>query len=63
MDDYDDDDLPWFETGTAYDLSGQDEPPRFRSLSPNAHRAIQIGKAMARVRGKGPIGFHRPPVR
>jgi hypothetical protein len=65
MDDWDDEDWPpWFEAGTCYELSGQEEPPRFKSVSPAAHRAFQIGKAMkareVAESQRGPLGFHRP---
>jgi hypothetical protein len=65
MDDWDDEDwLPWFEVGSSCELSGQEEPPRFRSVSPAAHRAFQIGKAIKAQEDAAsqcvPIGLHRP---
>ena len=36
------------------------ETPRFKSVSPAAHKAMQIGRHM---QDRGPLGFHRPPVR
>lgn len=63
-DDFDEYWPAWLDVGTSYELSGREEPPRFRSVSPAAHRALQIGKAMqareAAEAGRGPLGFHRP---
>ncbi len=50
-DDWYDDEAPYFYTGSAYELS--DESPRFRSVSPAAHRAMNVRPATA-------IGFHKP---
>lgn len=60
-DDWYEDDLPWFDVGSGHGLD-LPETPRFKSVSPAAHKAIQIGKA-ARESERGPLGFHRPPVR
>ena len=60
MDDDDwEDELPWFDVGSGHGLD-LPETPRFRSVSPAAHKAIQIGKVMSE---RGPLGFHKPPVR
>jgi hypothetical protein len=58
---WDDDEPIWFIVGSG---EGQDVPetPRFKSVSPAAHRAFEIGKRM-QERPRRPVGFHRPPVR
>ena len=53
-DDYDDDGRPYFELGTAYDLSTNERPKR-RSVSDAAHMAMSINATP-----RQPIGFHRP---
>ena len=50
-DDWYEDESPYYYTGTADDLS--DEAPRFRSVSPAAHRAMMAKPAAT-------IGFHKP---
>ena len=50
-DDWYEDEAPWYETGSAYELS--DDSPRFHSVSLAAHQAMSIKPAE-------PIGFHRP---
>lgn len=57
-----DDEAPWLSVGVAETLQVPDAP-RFRSVSPAAHRAIQIGLAMKSASSRRPIGFHRPLVR
>lgn len=52
-DDWDDDYPPYYETGSSYELS--DETPRFRSVSPAAHRAMHQKPITTAV-----LGFHRP---
>lgn len=52
-DDWHEDETPWYETGTSYELG--DEGPRFRSVSPAAHRAMNQKPATTAT-----IGFHRP---
>jgi hypothetical protein len=64
MDDWDDDDwIIWFGVGSAEPLQ-EVETPRFRSVSPAAHRCFQIDRDRAehraRMSGRAPIGFHRP---
>lgn len=63
----DDDDWSiWFGVGSAETLQEIDRP-RLRSVSPAAHRTFLIDRDRAahraRMRGRPPIGFHRPPVR
>lgn len=58
-DDWYEDAPPWFDVGSGHGLD-LPETPRFKSVSPAAHKAIQIGKAM---KERGPLGFHKPPVR
>lgn len=60
-DDWDDEYLPWFDVGSGHGLD-LPETPRFKSVSPAAHKAIQIG-LQQRASERGPLGFHRPPVR
>lgn len=55
-------DETWFQVGSAETLQAP-ETPRPRSVSPNAHRAIQLGLAMKSAASRQPIGFHRPRVR
>ena len=50
-DDWYEDEAPYYYAGTSYELS--DDAPRFRSVSPAAHRAIH-------GRSSATIGFHRP---
>lgn len=52
-DDWDDDCPPWYEAGTSYEFSDDSSSSRFRSVSPAAHRAMNIRPASL-------IGFHRP---
>lgn len=63
MDDDDDDWIIWFGVGCAETLQ-EDEAPRFRSVSPAAHRTFEIDRARRRAveaaKGKARIGFHRP---
>lgn len=62
MDD-DDDWIIWFGMGSAETLQ-EVETPRFRSVSPAAHRTYQIDRDRAahrdRMQGRERIGFHRP---
>ena len=60
-DDWEDDYPPWFDVGSGHGLD-LPETPRFKSVSPAAHKAIQIGRQM-RDSERGPLGFHKPPVR
>lgn len=50
-DDWYEDETPYLYAGTSYELG--DESPRFRSVSREAHRAMNAKPAAA-------IGFHRP---
>lgn len=50
-DDWYEDETPYYYTGTSYELG--DESPRFRSVSREAHRAMNAKTGPA-------IGFHKP---
>jgi len=52
-DDRDDDEAPYYETGSTYEEGGPVVPRRLRSVSPAAHAAIHHRPARS-------IGFHKP---
>lgn len=55
-DDYDDE-CPWFTTGSGHGLDLPEVTRLRSSVSPAAHRAIQIGRVLDE---RGPLGFHKP---
>lgn len=66
MEDWEYEDFIWFGVGSAETLQEIDRP-RFRSVSPAAHRTFLIDRGRAahreRMKARPAIGFHRPPVR
>lgn len=56
------DDETWLQVGSA-ECGPQAERPRFRSVSPAAHRAMLVGR-QPRAQQSIPVGFRIPsPVR
>lgn len=55
-DDYEDDDSPYYEVGSAYDLSGPAYRPKLKSVSDAAHRAMSMGASAQPKR----VGFRVP---
>ena len=55
-DDYEDDEGPYYEVGSAYELSGPAYRPKLKSMSDAAHRAM----TMTAPSQPNPVGFRIP---
>jgi len=55
-DGYEDEDGPYYEVGSAYELSGPTYRPKLKSVSDAAHRAM----TMRAVVQTNPVGFRVP---